>query len=133
MSDAGEERQSCRVLVVEDNSDNREMLVRRLRRRGFQVEEAADGAACLAAASASPPDVILLDLSLPVMDGWHTAETLRAQEQTAAIPIIALTAHAMAEDRAKALDSGCDDYESKPVDFERLLEKIAKLCGRDAS
>jgi CheY-like chemotaxis protein len=130
MSVANNLNRPCRVLVVEDNSDNREMLVRRLRRRGFDVAEAGDGAACICAVDSAAPDVILLDLSLPVLDGWLTAERLKAESRTAGIPIIALTAHALAEDRDRAYASGCDDYESKPVDFNRLLEKITQLCSR---
>jgi len=115
-----------RILLVEDNEMNRDMLSRRLRRRGYDVEVAVDGGEAVDKAD-STPDLMLLDMSLPVMDGWTVASKLKAQDGTRAIPIIALTAHAMVGDREKALAAGCDDYETKPIDFPRLLAKIDGL------
>jgi len=115
-----------RILLVEDNEMNRDMLSRRLRRRSYEVDLAVDGGEAVEKAS-SLPDVILLDMSLPVMDGWTVAGKLKADEATKHIPIIALTAHAMVGDREKALAAGCDDYETKPIDFPRLLAKIDSL------
>lgn len=121
-----------RLLLVEDNEMNRDMLSRRLSRRGYEVEVAVDGGQAVEKA-ASQPDLILLDMSLPVMDGWTVATKLKAEEGTRSIPIIALTAHAMVGDREKALAAGCDDYETKPiVDFPRLLDKIATLIQSGA-
>lgn len=114
----------ARILLVEDNELNYDMLSRRLRRRGFEVEIATDGAAGLAMARSSSPDLILMDMSLPVMDGWEATRQLKADPELASIPVIALTAHALAEDRQKALDAGCDEYDSKPVELRRLLRKI---------
>ena len=116
-----------RILLVEDNPDNRDMLSRRLVRRGCTVEFAGDGVAALAAAQASPPDLVLMDLSLPVMDGWEATRRLKSDPRTRAVPVIALTAHAMEGDRARAIDAGCDDYDTKPVDLPRLLGKMAAL------
>ena len=113
-----------RILLVEDNEMNRDMLSRRLERRGFEVLCAEDGAAGVDIARTQAPDLILLDMSLPVMDGWTAARTLREDSSTQSIPIIALTAHAMAGDREKALAAGCDEYDTKPVDFKRLMGKI---------
>ncbi len=115
-----------RILLVEDNEMNRDMLSRRLSRRKFDVDIAVDGGEAVDKA-ATLPDLILLDMSLPVMDGWTVARHLKAQEATRGIPIIALTAHAMVGDREKALAAGCDEYEAKPVDFPRLLQKISAL------
>lgn len=115
-----------KILLVEDNEMNRDMLSRRLSRRNFEVDVAVDGGQAVDKAS-SIPDLILLDMSLPVMDGWSVATRLKAQEATRGIPIIALTAHAMVGDREKALAAGCDDYETKPIDFPRLLSKITAL------
>ncbi len=115
------------LLLVEDNEMNRDMLSRRLRRKGFQVEIAVDGQEGLDMTRSLLPDLVLLDMSLPVMDGWSVARELRREEQTASIPVIALTAHAMQGDREKALEAGCDDYDIKPVDFKRLLGKIQAL------
>ena len=112
-----------RILLVEDNEMNRDMVSRRLARRKFEVELAVDGGQAVEMA-ASGPDLILLDMSLPVMDGWTVAGKLKANEQTCSIPIIALTAHAMVGDRERALAAGCDDYEPKPIDFPRLISKI---------
>lgn len=113
-----------KILVVEDNEMNREMLVRRLRLRQHEVSIATDGAAGIAMATSEQPDIILMDMSLPVVDGWSATQTLKAAPETQHIPVIALTAHAMASDRAKALEAGCDDYDTKPIEMERLLRKI---------
>ena len=113
-----------KILLVEDNEMNRDMLSRRLTRRGYQVVMANDGAAGVAMAKSEIPDVILMDMSLPVMDGWEATKTLKADPQTRSIPTIALTAHAMSGDRAKALAAGCDDYDTKPIELSRLLAKI---------
>jgi CheY-like chemotaxis protein len=118
---------SQHILLVEDNAENRDMLSRRLLRRGFEITFAVDGEEAVAAARASQPDLILMDLSLPVMDGWEATRILKQDVTTARIPIIALTAHAMSGDREKALQAGADDYDTKPVDLERLLSKIASL------
>lgn len=115
------------VLLVEDNDMNREMLTRRLRRRGFCVLEAADATAGMAIARTQPVGVILMDMSLPVIDGWSATRMLKADVTTSAIPIMALTAHAMVQDREAALAAGCDDFETKPIDFERLVDKIHHL------
>lgn len=122
-----------RILYVEDNEDNVYMLTRRLARRGYEVIVAGDGAQGLAVAQAERPALILMDLSLPVMDGWEATRRLKAAPQTAAIPVIALSAHAMEGDREKALAAGCDDYDTKPVDLTRLLGKIAALLGPAAA
>ncbi len=122
----------ARILVVEDNKLNRDMLTRRLERRGYEVTVAEDGQAAIEAVGVDRPDLILMDMSLPVLDGWEATRRLKAASETADIPIIALTAHAMAGDRAKALEAGCDDYDSKPVEFERLLEKMARFLDRAA-
>lgn len=113
-----------KILIVEDNEMNRDMLSRRLQRKGFTVVMAVDGAEGVAMAGTEAPDIILLDMSLPVMDGWEAARRLKAAEGTRGIPIIALTAHAMASDQEKALAAGCDDFDTKPVDLVRLLGKI---------
>jgi CheY-like chemotaxis protein len=113
-----------RILYVEDNEDNVYMLTRRLERRGYSVIVAGDGAAGVEQAKAETPDVILMDLSLPVLDGWEASRRLKAAPETRAIPIIALSAHVLEGDRQKALAAGCDDFDSKPVDFDRLLGKI---------
>ena len=116
-----------KILLVEDNEDNRDMLSRRLERKDFIVSLAIDGQDGVDKAAVEHPDLILMDMSLPVMDGWQATKMLKANPETANIPVIALTAHAMSSDREKALEAGCDDYDTKPVDFPRLLEKIAKL------
>jgi CheY-like chemotaxis protein len=118
-----------RVLLVEDNEMNRDMLSRRLQRRGFEVLIAADGEQGLAMAAAEQPDLVLMDMSLPVLDGWEATRRLKAAPDTAGIPVIGLTAHAMATDREKCLEAGCDDYDTKPVELERLLDKIERLLG----
>ena len=116
-----------RILLVEDNPENRDMLSRRLIRRGYVVEFAEDGEEAVRKAGELSPALILMDLSLPVMDGWEATRRIKADAATAAIPVIALTAHAMASDREKAIDAGCDDYDTKPVDLERLLGKMQAL------
>lgn len=115
------------ILLVEDNEMNRDMLLRRLQRRGFEVIVAVDGQQGCTLAQTALPDLILMDMSLPVMDGWAATRRLKADLTTGRIPIIALTAHAMAGDRQKALEAGCDDYETKPVELTRLLGKINTL------
>ena len=117
------------ILLVEDNEMNRDMLSRRLKRKGFEVAMAFDGEQGVEMALAQVPDLILLDMSLPVMDGWEAAGVLKSDTKTQDIPIIALTAHAMAGDREKAIDAGCDDYDTKPIDFNRLLGKISSMVG----
>lgn len=116
-----------RILLVEDNEMNRDMLSRRLARRGFEVLIAENGERAVAMTGSERPDLVLMDMSLPVIDGWEATRRLKADPATAAIPVIALTAHAMASDRERAMEAGCDDYDSKPVDLARLLEKIEKL------
>lgn len=121
-----------KILIVEDNANNLDMLSRRLTRRGYQVVVAVDGADGVARARSERPALILMDMSLPVIDGWEATRRLKADPETAAIPIIALTAHAMLSDRDKALDAGCDGYETKPVELSRLLELMEKLLGAAA-
>ena len=118
-----------KILIVEDNEMNRDMLSRRLQRKGFEVVMAVDGQAGVDMATAEAPDLVLMDLSLPVMDGWEATRHLKANEATRNIPVIALTAHAMQGDEQKALEAGCDDYDTKPVNFSRLLEKINKYLA----
>jgi len=112
------------ILLVEDNEMNRDMLSRRLERKGFEITIAVDGEEGVAKALSVKPDLILMDMSLPKLDGWEATRQVKANPETASIPIIALTAHAMAEDREKALAAGCDEYDTKPVELPRLLEKI---------
>jgi CheY-like chemotaxis protein len=119
-----------KVLLVEDNEMNRDMLSRRLIRKGFEVTVALDGAEALQAALAEVPALILMDMSLPVMDGWEATRRIKAEAATAAIPVIGLTAHAMDGDREKCLAAGCDDYDTKPVDLPRLLEKMHAQLSR---
>ncbi len=114
----------ARILLVEDNEMNRDMLSRRLIKKGFEVVMAEDGAKGVELAGTIRPDLILMDMSLPVMDGWTATRALKANEETRRIPVIALTSHAMSGDREKALEAGCDDYDSKPIELARLLEKI---------
>ena len=116
-----------KILLVEDHEELWDFLSRRLKRRGFEVVLAHDGQQGVDMVRAERPDVVLLDMNLPVMDGWTAARTLRADPETARVPIIALTAHAMAGDRSKALEAGCDDYHPKPVDFSRLLSQIEEV------
>jgi two-component system cell cycle response regulator DivK len=119
-----------KILLVEDNEMNRDMLSRRLLRRGYEVAVALDGEQGVAMARTEPPALILMDMSLPGMDGWEATRQLKAAPETSAIPIIALTAHAMAGDREKAVAAGCDDFDTKPVDLSRLVEKIEALLAR---
>ncbi len=118
-----------KILVVEDNEMNRDMLSRRLQRRGYEVIVAVDGGEGLALAQAQRPDLILMDMSLPVVDGWEATRRLKGDPRTRATPIIALTAHAMASDHDRALAAGCDDYDTKPIDLDRLLPKIQALLS----
>ncbi len=120
-----------KILYVEDNDDNVYMLRGRLTRAGFEVAVATDGEQGVAMAVSEAPDLIVMDLSLPVLDGWEATRRLKSAPDTRAIPIIALSAHAMESDRAKALAAGCDDYDTKPVDFPRLLEKIRTLLAKE--
>lgn len=119
----------AKILLVEDNELNRDMLSRRLERKGFQVVMAADGQQGVDLASSEGPDLILMDMDLPVIDGWEATRRVKAGETTRDIPVIALTAHAMVGDRDKAMAAGCDDYDTKPIDFPRLLGKIETLLG----
>jgi CheY-like chemotaxis protein len=118
-----------RILLVEDNETNCDMLLRRLRRLGYEVAGADNGVSGIAAAQSQAPDVILMDLSLPEMDGWEAARRLKADEATSEIPIIALTAYASETDRTKAIEAGCDDYETKPLNLEQLVRKIRALTS----
>jgi CheY-like chemotaxis protein len=120
----------AKILLVEDNEMNRDMLSRRLARRGYEVVVAVDGREGVAKARAETPALVLMDMSLPVLDGWEATRELRADPATRSIPIIALTAHAMAGDREKALAAGCDDFDTKPIELERLLGKIEALLAR---
>jgi CheY-like chemotaxis protein len=118
-----------KILLVEDNEMNRDMLSRRLTRRGYEVILAVDGESGLALAGSEAPNLILMDMSLPILDGWEAVRRLKAAPATHHIPVIALTAHAMSSDRDKALAAGCDDYDTKPIELERLLEKIVTLLA----
>lgn len=118
-----------KVLLVEDNEMNRDMLSRRLIKRGYEVVIAIDGQEGVDKARTETPDIILLDMSLPVVDGWEAAKILKKEDSTKGIPVIALTAHAMAGDKQKTLEAGCDDYDTKPVEFKRLLGKMEALLG----
>ena len=122
-----------KILLVEDDEMNRDMLSRRLERRGYQVIIAVNGHEGVVLAQSHVPDLILMDMSLPVLDGWKATRQLKATPETSAIPIIALTAHAMSGDRQHALEAGCDDYDSKPVEFARLLGKIQVLLNKEAT
>ncbi|UCF19269.1 MAG: response regulator [Gemmatimonadota bacterium] len=119
-----------RILLVEDNEMNRDMLSRRLTRKGYEVTMAVDGREGVEMAKQGGYDLILMDMSLPEIDGWEATRQLRAAEETRSIPIIALTAHAMAGDREKALEAGCDDYDTKPIELERLLSKMEGLLNK---
>jgi len=123
----------AKILLVEDNELNRDMLTRRLERRGFQVVSAVDGRAGIALGEQEAPDLILMDMSLPDVDGWEATRRLKSSSQTRSIPIIALTAHAMSGDRERAIEAGCDDYDTKPVELGRLLEKIDLLIRKGAA
>ena len=120
----------AKILLVEDNEMNRDMLSRRLQRKGYEVFIAVDGEAGVTMAQSVNPDLILMDMSLPAMDGWEASRQIKAMAETQAIGIIALTAHAMAQDKEKALAAGCDDFDTKPIDLPRLLEKIEALLAR---
>jgi CheY-like chemotaxis protein len=119
----------AKILLVEDDEMNRDMLSRRLERRGYQVMIAVDGEQGVAMAKSETPDLILMDMSLPVLDGWEATRRLKSASATKEIPIIALTAHAMTGDRDKAMAVGCNDYDTKPIDLARLLEKMEKILG----
>jgi len=119
-----------RILIVEDNEMNRDMLSRRLERKGYSITMAVDGGAGVEKAIAEIPNLILMDMSLPVLDGWEATRRVKANPQTRHIPVIALTAHAMTGDRDKAIQAGCDDYDTKPIDLPRLLSKIETQLGR---
>ena len=119
----------AKILLVEDNEMNQDMLTRRLERRGYQVVLATDGAQGVALASSESPDLILMDMSLPVMDGWDATRQIKSDPATSSIPVIALTAHAMSGDRERAIQAGCDDYDTKPIELPRLLGKIETLLG----
>jgi CheY-like chemotaxis protein len=122
----------ARILLVEDNEMNRDMLSRRLERKGHDVAIAVDGREGVEKARTGEYDVVLMDMSLPEIDGWEATRQLRASEETRTLPIIALTAHAMAGDREKAIEAGCNDYDTKPIEFPRLLSKIEALLEHDA-
>ncbi|HJQ26646.1 MAG TPA: response regulator [Blastocatellia bacterium] len=122
----------ARILLVEDNEMNRDMLSRRLQRRGFEVLIAVNGEDGIRMARDEKPDLILMDMSLPVIDGWEATRQLKADPATATLPVIALTAHAMSGDRQQAIDAGCDDYDTKPIEFPRLLAKIEALIKERA-
>jgi two-component system, cell cycle response regulator DivK len=119
-----------KVLLIEDNEENRDALSRHLRRRGYEVPIAVDGQEGVDVARAETPDLILMDMSLPILDGWQATRQLKAAPETRGIPIIALTAHAMAGDRERALEAGCDDYDTKPIEFPRLLAKIEAALAK---
>ena len=119
----------AKILLVEDQEMNRDMLSRRLTKRGYDVAIAVDGAEGVDKARSESPDLILMDMSLPVMDGWEATRTLKGDETTRSIPVVALTAHAMSTDREKALEAGCDAYETKPVELPKLLGTMEKLLG----
>ena len=120
-----------KILLVEDNEMNRDMLSRRLMRKKFEVVIAVDGAEGVDMSISEAPDIILMDMSLPMLDGWQATKKIKADPQTKNIPVIAMTAHAMAGDREKCLQAGCDDYDTKPVEFPRLLDKIKNLIGKE--
>jgi len=122
-----------KILVVEDNELNRDMLTRRLSRKGFETVVAVDGREGVAMARSERPDLILMDMSLPILDGWEATRQIKSATETHSIPVIALTAHAMAGDRERALSAGCDDYDKKPVEFPALLAKIEALLAHSAS
>ncbi len=119
-----------KILLVEDNEMNRDMLSRRLKRKGYEVVIAVDGAEGVSMTASENPDLVLMDMSLPVMDGWEATQQLKANPQTKSIPVIALTAHAMSGDREKALEVGCDDYDTKPIELRRLLSKMDALLEK---
>ena len=118
-----------KILLVEDNEKNRDMLSRRLERKGYDLTMAKDGGEGVALAKSEMPDIILMDMSLPVLDGWEATRMIKADKATASIPVIALTAHAMSGDREKAMEAGCDEYDTKPIDLVRLIDKITALTA----
>ncbi len=120
-----------KVLLVEDNEMNRDMLSRRLQRKNFEVVMAMNGQEGVQMASSEAPDIVLMDLSLPIMDGWEAIRRIKGDPATASLPVIALTAHAMAGDEARAREAGCDDYDTKPVNFKRLMGKIEAFLGAE--
>ncbi len=120
----------AKILLVEDNEMNRDMLSRRLQRRGYEVVVAVDGEQGVALAQTVIPDLILMDMSLPILDGWEATRQIKSGTRTQSIPVIALTAHAMVGDRDKAIEAGCDDYDTKPIDLTRLLEKMDKILSK---
>jgi two-component system, cell cycle response regulator DivK len=122
-----------KILLVEDNEMNRDMLSRRLERKGYQIVMALDGQQGVDMAHSETPDLILMDMSLPILDGWEATRRLKADPQTQAIPVIALTAHAMSGDREKAMEAGANDYDTKPIELPRLLEKIQTLLNKEAA
>ena len=121
---------TAKILLVEDNEMNRDMLSRRLEKRGYQVLLALDGEQGIAVAHPERPDLVLMDISLPVLDGWEATRKLKSAPDTQSIPIIALTAHAMSSDRDKAVEAGCDDFDTKPIDLGRLIQKIEALLAK---
>ena len=123
----------AKILIVEDNEVNRNMLTRRLQRRGYEIVVSGDGEDGVGKARSDSPDLILMDMDLPVLDGWAATRMIKSSPETQSIPVIAFTAHAMAGDREKALEAGCDDYDTKPVEISRLLGKIEALLGQESS
>ena len=121
----------AKVLLVEDNEMHRDMLARRLVRRGFEVVSAVNGKQGVDLARSEKPDIILMDVSLPIMDGWEATRCVKSDDATRSVPVIALTARAMSGDREKAIEAGCDDYDTKPVEFDRLIGKIERLLGNE--
>ena len=121
----------AKVLLVEDDEMNRDMLARRLVRRGFEVVSALNGKQGVDLARSEKPDIILMDMSLPIMDGWEATRCVKSDDATRSVPVIALTARAMSGDREKAIEAGCDDYDTKPVEFDRLIGKIERLLGNE--
>ncbi|HEV2613469.1 MAG TPA: response regulator [Gammaproteobacteria bacterium] len=121
---------AVKILLVEDNEFNSDMLMQRLEAEGYEVTLAVNGEEALQAVKKAPPDIILMDMGLPIMDGWEATRILKADPKTKPIPIISLTAHSMSDDRKKAIEAGCNEYETKPIDFPRLLEKIEKLLKK---
>jgi len=121
----------AKILLVEDNEMNWDMLSRRLGRRGYEVVVAVDGEKGVTMSRSEGPDLILMDMSLPILDGWEATRQIKAAPETRAIPVIALTAHAMVGDREKAMAAGCDDYDTKPIEFKRLLDKIEAALAKD--
>jgi CheY-like chemotaxis protein len=122
-----------KILLVEDNELNRDMLSRRLERKGFQVLIAVDGEQGIEIAQREAPDLILMDMSLPILDGWEATRRIKAGADTKSIPVIALTAHALSEDYGKAMEAGCDDYDTKPIELARLINKIERLLKKDGA